>query len=509
MTPDERPEDVVPAAPDEEPRPMDDKSEEDLRGIFVRGLAWSAGMRWTSQLFSWVSTLVVARILSPQDFGLISMAGVYLGIVNLVSEFGLGSAIITLRSMAPRQVAELNSAAVLIGFASFGVSCLVAGPLGEFFHAPQLPLVIIVMSVGFVISSFRSVPYAILQRDMNFKLLALIEGGQSFVLAGAMVALALLGLRYWTLVFGNLLSATLFTLMTLARCRRGFAWPRLRSLMPAITFSGQVLMSRLTWYAYSNSDFLVAGRRLGKEPLGAYSLAWTLASVPIEKISVLIFNTTPAFFSALQRDAAGLRRNLLHLTEGISFLTVPLCLGLALVANEFVPLALGAKWTPMILPMQLLASYGVIRSVAPLIPQILVVTGEAHFNMWNGIAAAIVLPIGFYVASRWGIVGIAATWIVLHPLVLAFPYRRAFQKISLPFRSYLMALWPSANAGLHMSAAVLVTRAALPPALPLGLRFAVLVLAGGLAYCGALFLYHRDRIRGLRQTIAALRSGSR
>jgi PST family polysaccharide transporter len=433
---------------------------------------------------------------------------VYLGIVGLISEFGLGSAIITLRDMEPRQVEELNLAAVFLGILSFAASCAAAIPLGELFHAPQLPLIVVAMGAGFVISSFRSIPNAILLRDLSLKRLAVIEGAQSLILAVAMVVLALLGLGYWTLVVGNLLSAAVSTLLTLSQCRRGFAWPRFRRLLPAITFSGQVLASRLAWYFYSTSDFLVAGRRLGKEPLGAYSLAWTIASVPIEKIGTLIFNTTPAYFSALQRDMAALRRNLLHLTEGISTLTIPLSVGLALVAREFVLLALGPKWEAMIPPLQLLALYSTVRSVSPLIPQILVVTGEARYSMWNSVAAAVVLPMGFYVGSRWGINGIAATWLALHPLVLVLPYRRAFRKIGMRFGDYLRSVWPGTNAALHMAAAMLAVRAFLPPDVALAARFAILVAVGVAAYAACLFLYHRDRISGLARTIRQMRGGA-
>lgn len=485
--------------------PIDTKSPEDLRGIFMRGLAWTAAMRWASQLFSWISTLVVARLLAPEDYGLVSMAAVYLGFLGLMSEFGFGSAIITLRTITPKQIEQLNLAAVMLGVACFLVSCAAAIPLGQFFESPQLPMVILVMSLGFVISSFRSVPNALLQRDMSFKSLAVIEGVQSLALAGVMVLLAVLGFGYWTLVIGNLLSAILLTALTLAQCRRGFAWPKWEGLQPAITFGRQVLFVRLAWYSYTNSDFFVAGRRLGREPLGAYSLAWTLASVPIEKIGVLIFNTAPAFFSALKHDKAGLRRNLLHLTEGIALLTVPLSVGLALVATEFVPLALGRKWMPMIVPLQLLAVYGTVRSVAPLISQILHVTGDTRFSMWNSIAAAVVLPIGFFVGSYWGIDGIAATWLILHPIVLVMPYRRALRKIDLPFRTYLGAVWPAVNGALHMSAVVILARLALPAAVPLSLEFAIFVFLGASAYLGTLFLYHRDRIAGLKRTIQKMR----
>jgi PST family polysaccharide transporter len=128
--------------------------------------------------------------------------------------------------------------------------------------------------------------------------------------------------------------------------------------------------------------------------------------------------------------------------------------------------------------------------------------------MWNSIGAAIVLPIGFFVGSLWGINGIAATWLVLHPIVLVMPYRRALRKIELPFRTYLGAIWPALNGALHMSAAVILARFLLPATVPLSIRFAVLSLLGASVYAGTLFLYHRDRIAGLRRTIQKLRGGA-
>ena len=126
-------------------------------------------------------------------------------------------------------------------------------------------------------------------------------------------------------------------------------------------FSGDVLGSRVAWYAYSNSDFLVAGRMLGQAPLGAYTLAWTIASTPVEKITNMITRVTPAFFSAVQDDKPHLRRYLLGITDGLSLLTFPASLGMALVADQFVLVVLGAKWAPAIIP---LAAAGGVRGDA-------------------------------------------------------------------------------------------------------------------------------------------------
>ena len=157
-----------------------------------------------------------------------------------------------------------------MGLGSLVASCAMAIPLGHFFRAPQLPLVVVVMSTTFVINSFKTVPLALLQRDLRFKALALVEMSQAVVLAMSMMALALAGFRYWTLVFGAVLGALISTAAILRLRLPPVAWPRRTSLKQAMTLSAHVLTSRLCWYAYSNADFLVAGRILGQKlrPVG-------------------------------------------------------------------------------------------------------------------------------------------------------------------------------------------------------------------------------------------------
>src|SRR6266851_346549 len=127
----------------------------------VRGIAWTGAAKWSSQVLAWASTLVVARILTPDDYGLVSMASVYLGVLMLVSEFGLGSAVVTLRDLTEEQIAQLNGLSVCLGLVGFAISCAVAIPLGRFFGSPGLPRVIVVMSMGVMVTSFQSIPYSL------------------------------------------------------------------------------------------------------------------------------------------------------------------------------------------------------------------------------------------------------------------------------------------------------------------------------------------------------------
>ncbi|MFN8666714.1 MAG: lipopolysaccharide biosynthesis protein [Gemmatimonadaceae bacterium] len=448
----------------------------------IRGIAWTGGAKWATQLLGWSSTLLVANLLGPDPYGLIGMASVFLGLVSTLTEFGLGTAIISLRKLSAEQNRQLNTIAVGLGVTGALLTCAAAWPLGWAYREKQLPMIIVAMSSTFVLSALRIVPTAQLQRDLLFRKLAILETLQSVIFAAANVVFALLGFGVWTLVIGSVISQAVGTLLTwLARPER-FAWPRRDSLSGALSFSSHVLISRLAWYLYTNADFAVAGLVFGKSVLGAYTLAWQFASIPIDKISAMIARVTPAYFAAAQDDDPTMRSILLNITEGLAFLTLPATFGLALVAPEFVRLVLGPEWSAAIVPLQLLSVYASYRSLVTVLPQVLTVKGDTRWTMWLGVWTAIALPIGFLVGSRFGPAGIAAAWIIVYPIFTIPLYRRTFAAIGLSREPYLHVLWPSLRGALAMVAAVLAARILLSQSMPNTLRTLALVATGVAVY---------------------------
>ena len=472
-----------------------------LDRALLQGIAWTGTMKAAIQVMSWASTLIVARLLLPADYGLVGMATVYLGLVSMVNEFGFGSAVVTQRELTDDKVAQLNTLCVLLGALGFAFSCAVSGLLAAFFGAPELRLVVVAMSAIFLITGFQTVPYSLLQRDLQFKLLAISEGLQSFVQALTMVVLAVLGFHYWTLVIGSLVGAITSTIMLVVSRSHPFRRPRLAPLKEAITFSWHILVSRISWYLYSNSDFLVAGRVLGKAALGSYTFAWDLASIPVDKISALVGRVTPAIFSAVQTDRAALRRYLLNLTQGLALVTIPATWGVGLIAEELVRVVLGEKWLAAVLPLQILAAYASLRSITTLLAQVLNVTGQSRFVMYNNIVGLVILPTLFLMGSQWGTTGIATAWVFGFPCVAIPLYRRVFRTLRLSTAQYLGTLWPMLSSSFVMLLFILMMKITLPSSWPLALRLVVEILLGSGAYAGTLGIFHRETFRNFRQLV--------
>lgn len=469
----------------------------------IRGIAWTGSIKWLSQILSWVSTVVVVRLLAPEDYGLVGMATVYLGFVALINEFGLGAAIITQRDISEEQLAQINALCILLGLGGLLVSCLAAYPLSVFFRAPGLPWVIAVMSLTFLVSGFQTAPMALLQRELRFKFLALTEGLQATVQALATVAFAYLGFHYWALVLGGIIGASLSAGMILSHRWLHFSWPRRESLGSSLTFSWQILAIRLTWIVANKADHLIAGRMLGQTALGVYMVASTIAQMPMEKITGLVSRVSFPLFSAVQSDLPAIRRYLLSLTEGLALLTFPLAVGLVLVTDEFVAVVLSDKWIEAVQPLRLLAILTLLRAIFPLLPQILTVTGHASFTLRIGIATAVVAPLGVYLGAFWGIVGIVLALCIMHPVNAVPMYWKVMKTIKLTMPEYIRALWPAVSGSLAMGLFVLVLKEVIPSHWPLALRFALLVFGGATAYVLSIWFVHRERVREFMKIIRA------
>ena len=468
----------------------------------VHGIAWLALIKWSGQIVAWGSTFIVGRLLTPADYGIVGAASLYLGLLAIVSEFGIGSAVVLMRTLTPSQLRQINTVSVLFGMFGVALTAVLAHWIAVFFHSPTIGPVVLALSSTFLISSFRIVPWALLQRDMRFKRVAVFEGIQTIALAVLSIVLAMAGYRYWTLVIASIASTAIPTIFALVLHRVGFKMPRWSEIRGAVSLSKDIIVQRLAWYFYTDSDFLVAGRVLGQQALGAYTMAWSISNAPIDKIGRVVFQVMPSVLSAVREDRAATARYVAATTEAVAALTFPLFIGIAIVAPEFVPVVLGEKWMAIITPLQILSAYTCFRVILPILAQVLTVRGEAKFAANNTLLAAMVLPLAFLFASRWGITGISLAWVVVHPLIAYRLCARALTSIGMTFGEFFAkSVWPAISSCLLMIAAVVLVRHLIPQTAAGWIGLLAEVFAGAAVYVGALLLLHRARVQVLMQMV--------
>ncbi len=460
----------------------------------AHSLAWRAATNWGSQLVSWASLFVVVRLLTPADFGIVAMAVVLFPYLRILGEFGIPQTIVNLRDLTDEQLAQLNTVSLMLSIGCFGVAVALAWPLALFFKTPRLAPVVIVTCIGLIPLGFRSVSEGLLSKEMQFRTLSWFEAIRALIAAAVTLVLALVGFGYWALVLGNLVATFARTILLGSTRPHRFAMPRMTTLKAPLSFGWHILVSVIALSAYERLDNVTAGRVLGQTALGFYGLAWNLAYVPLEKVTSLVTSVIPTYLAAVQKEPESLRRYVRTLSEALALATFPATIGLGIVAREVVPVALGAKWIGVIAPLQVLSFYAAFRSIVAIIPKVLTAVGNARFVMWNDLRALVILPIAFYIGSRWGTAGIAWGWVAAYPLVAVPLYWKAFKMIKMPVATYLQALRPAIDGTLMMVLAVLALRWTLPPSWPAWSRLIVEVTLGGVAYFSTLMLLHRKRI---------------
>jgi teichuronic acid exporter len=471
----------------------------------AHSIAWRAAANWAGQILSWASFLLVVRLLSPADFGIAAMSLVFVPYLRYLGEVGIPTTVITFRDMTDDQLSQLNTVGMVLSWSCFGIAVALAYPLAVFFHTPKLVPVTIVACLVLIPQGLRAVSDGLLKRDMRFGLLSWIELIRSVAAAGSTLILAYFGYGYWALILGNLIATIVRTTLVIAARPHGFARPRLESIGKELRFGWHVLVSFLALSSYERLDNVTAGRVLGQSALGFYAMAWNLANSPLEKVTSLITTTIPTYFGAVQNDAAAMRRYLRTLTETLALVTFPATIGLALVARELIPFAIGNRWQGAIVPLEVLSVYAAFRSIVALLPKVLNAVGDARFVMWNDLRALFILPIAFYIGSHWGIGGIAFGWVLAYPLVAVPLYWKTFTTIGMTAREYVRGLRAALDATVVMSAAVLLLKWKAPLGHSSLLRLVVEIAAGAAAYIASLFLLHRARVMTLIQMVKSLR----
>jgi PST family polysaccharide transporter len=480
---------------------------ESLDRSALSGVAWASAAKWSTQILAWVGTVLVARILVPADFGLLTTASVFVGLVMILSEFGIGTAVITMRELNDESLAQLNGFSVMLGLGGTLLTALMAYPLGLFFRAPSLPPVLMLVGLTFFIHSIQTVPAALLRRELQYRTIAMVDVTRGLIVPFVTLLGALLGMRYWALAVGNVVGACITTAMTISYRRVPLLWPRTKGIESVLHFSRDILLGRLAWIAYQNGDFAVAARRLRMSAVGDYGMAWTLATGPLEKVTMVLADVTPALFSAVQNDRPSLRRYFLLLTEALCVITFPAAVGLALISSDLVAVALGPKWTGAVAPIALLAVYAGARSVSMLFGHVLNATRETRFAMWTSIVLAIVIIIGFIIGSAWGPVGIASAWLIVHPSFSLVTFSRVRKVLDLSVWTYLRALRMGLDGSLIMAATILAFQHYLAADWQPWTRLIASIVVGASAFAAATFLIHGARLKEIVAWLKRVRSG--
>jgi O-antigen/teichoic acid export membrane protein len=473
-----------------------------LRRQVVSALKWAAATRLLTQLFNWAVTLMVIRILSPADYGLLAMAAVFTWVLMLFVEGGVGLAVVQAQTIDENQLRQMFGLVIIVNLTLFIVLFGCAPLISQFFEEPRLIPIVRVLAWQFILMIFSAIPTALLARNLNFRMESMISLVGSVVGSVTTLTLALAEFGVWSLVWGQLSAIFVGTLCL------NIVSPFVRRPLMSFTgarklmmFSGHVTFSRLLSFSYMQTDIMIGGKFLGRDSLGVYSVALHLASLPVQRISSLLNPVALSAFARVQDQPAHFSAYLLRSIKALFLLALPVFWGMSSIAEELIPLLLGPKWQEAMLPFKLLALIMPLRILAPFI-------NSANFGMGRpDIVTTCLFVLGCFMVPaylmgvQWQVIGLTLAWVIAFPLAFAVSLYIALPSMGLRVAQIARAVAPTLACGAGMYAVVEISRLAMGE-MPALLRIGILIGVGAAVFLALSWCINRE---GVRDALALLR----
>ncbi len=470
----------------------------------IAGLKWTAASKFVSQAFAWAVTLIVVRLLSPADYGLMAMATVVIAVSSELAELGLGASIVRARTLSQPELAQLGGLVIMLNV-GVGLAVAACAPLVALvFHEPRLTLLTQVLSLQFFVAAASAIPQALMSRDLEFRRKAWIDLASGLCGSVVTLVLALLQQGVWALVIGSLASGVVRSSLLLVvgqRIRPSF---RLRGLRSHLHYGGILTVTGIGTNLILQSDLMIASRYLSASAIGAYAVAVHVATLPMQKLMSVVNQVAFPTVARLQDDPARLQQGMLMSFRMASLISVPLLWGLSSCAPEFVRVVLGAKWQAAIFPLQLMSLIVPLRLITIIMLTAVAAVGKTDLYFKNMLVGLIVFPASFLIGVHWGIDGIAVAWPIAWALNLSFNLHRVTAAIGMNIGQVARALSLPVFAGLPMILAIAATRV-FTGELTDAVRLPLLILVGAAAYLSAATALKPAIWKELRAIVVAAR----
>ena len=387
------------------------------RKAFI-GLVWSIIQNFSNQAFSLIIFLVLARLLTPATFGLIALANVVLAFMRIFLDQGFTKALIQRQNIEPEHLDTAFWTQVVCGILLTTITFFSADLVAGIFKQPKLIEVLQWLSLIFIINSLSRVHNAILSREFAFKVMAL-RSLLATVIGGIVgVSMAYTDFGVWSLVAFNLTSELVGSIVLWTavewRPQWQFSYPHFRDLYG---FGMYIFAFKFMKFFEKRADNLLIGYFLGEVALGYYAIAYRILEVMTQLLVSTIDKVALPTFSRLQTEPERFLQLFYKTTQLTNLVTFPIYLGVVVLAPELTISLFGEQWIPATGIMQILALEGIVLSATYFHKSVFVSMGKPSWNVWVSLLSATVNFIACLVAVRYGIIAVAAAYVISSYLV--------------------------------------------------------------------------------------------
>lgn len=452
-------------------------------------------LRITDRAIGLISTVVLARLLVPGDFGLIAIAASLIGMLEVLGAVGLDVALIQRADARREHFDTAWTFHVLFGLVAALLVVSIAWPVASFYEDPRLVPVMLMLAATHALQAFENIGVVAFRKELEFNREFRYRITRRVVTTFLVTIPLAFALRnYWALLIGSLVGSCIAVALSyqLHPYRPRLSLVAFRELM---AFSKWFLLTSIVEFLYGRMAGLIIGRWSGPAAVGSFSLAADVATMATREVSAPVMRAVFPGYAKLVDDRSQLRRVFLKVTSVLLLLVLPGGLGISLLAEPVVLVVLGAKWSEAVPLVQVLGINGILT----------VLLSSAHYvNLAVGMArstslvlaahSTITIPLMLWSVPEYGAQGAVVSMLVASVLTAPFNYYLVGKAIDFGWHELKSVLWRPIAGGIVMSGVVLALQKQWP--LPAGtaeqLAYAVIAAAvGAFTYCATVYLLWR------------------
>ena len=474
---------------------------ETLSQKVVKGGFWVFLLRIVNRGVSLVRLIILARILSPSDFGLLGIALLTMSTLETFSQTGFQQALIQKKEDIRSYLDASWTALILRGFILFVILYFIAPYAAIFFNVPEAKPIIQVIGFSMLFGAFTNIGVIYFRKELEFNKEFIYQFAGT--LADFIVAISAVFIlkNVWALVLGMLAGNIVRCLMSYLihpyRPRLNFNLEKIKELFG---FGKWILGSSILVFLLMQGDDIFVGKLLGATLLGFYQMAYRISNIPAFEISSLISRVTFPAYSKIQDKLSILRESYLKVLQLTAFISTPIAGGIFILAPEFTQIFLTQKWMPMVPAMQVLSIYGLLGAIGATTGVLFLAVGKPEIRTKIQSAQLILLAIVIYpLTMRWGILGTSmavTTSLIFNPIavykainIIQSDYRKPIKIIVLPLISTLMMIFTISVLKIYVFGNISL------------MSFLLLVIAGIFIYLLFVYLFDRFLSYGIKNIL--------
>ena len=478
----------------------------EIKSKSVRGGAMTMATQAISITIQITSTVVLSRLLTPNDYGIMAMVFAVTGFAGLFRDLGLSSAAIQKQDLTPALQSNLFWVNVGMGALLTTLVAACSPIVAWFYDKSELTLVTLALSINFILGSLGTQHGALLVRNMQFGRQTVTNISGALVTLVVTVALALQNWSYWSLVWGNLSGGIITTILLaiLSPFRPGLP-SKGTGISTMLKFGANVTAFEIINYFQRNLDNILIGRFWGTGALGVYSRAYSLLMLPINSIRNPITAVAFPAMSKLQSAPIAYRSYYIGITALLALTGMPLTAFLFLYSKSLICIALGPNWESCSQIFSVLALAAFIQPTLSLIGIVSLSRGNASRYFWLGTLHALVVCIGFLIGLRWGSLGIAISYTISNYITAIPLLYWTFKDTPISILDYFSAVAPASLAAIGTATLIYIIPS-LPSMHSLIITLLINAFIFSVIYCALLLVFPTIR-NDARKHLTSIHSG--